>query len=65
MGVATKAASSKKNRTGKWRSFKPVFDKKECKRNYEPIAIGRLERFVADWELSKGVRIPEKEPPTG
>ncbi|HID42947.1 MAG TPA: FAD-binding protein, partial [Archaeoglobaceae archaeon] len=32
---------------------------------YEPIAIGRLERFVADWELSKGVRIPEKEPPTG
>ena len=53
------------NKTGGWRSFKPVFNKKECKRNYEPVAIGRLERFVADWELSKGVRIPEIPEKTG
>jgi len=53
------------NKTGGWRSFKPVFNKKECKRNYEPVAIGRLERFVADWELSKGVRIPEIPERTG
>ncbi len=26
----------------------------------EPVAIGRLERFVADWELEKGVAKPEK-----
>jgi glutamate synthase (NADPH/NADH) small chain len=31
----------------------------------EPISIGRLERFVADWERKKGVDIPEKSPPTG
>ncbi|MBN2288504.1 MAG: NADPH-dependent glutamate synthase, partial [Candidatus Glassbacteria bacterium] len=32
----------------------------------EPIAIGRLERFVADYERESGeVEIPEKAPPTG
>lgn len=31
----------------------------------EPISIGRLERFVADWERKKGVDTPEKCPPTG
>lgn len=31
----------------------------------EPLAIGRLERFVGDWELLNGLRIPEKAPPTG
>jgi len=32
----------------------------------EPVAIGRLERFAADWERDKGgVFIPEKAPPTG
>jgi len=32
----------------------------------EPVAIGRLERFAADWERDKGeVFIPEKAPSTG
>jgi len=31
----------------------------------EPVSIGRLERFVADWEREKGVKIPEKAPSTG
>ncbi len=31
----------------------------------EQVAIGRLERFVADWERSQGVSIPEPAPPTG
>jgi len=32
----------------------------------EPVAIGRLERFAADWERTKGeVTIPEKAPATG
>jgi glutamate synthase (NADPH/NADH) small chain len=26
----------------------------------EPVSIGRLERFVADWERERGVQIPEK-----
>jgi len=31
-----------------------------------PVAIGRLERFVADWELERGeVRMPERAPSTG
>ena len=28
----------------------------------EPVAIGRLERFVADWEQQQGVREPEAAP---
>lgn len=32
----------------------------------DPVAIGRLERFAADWERRKGeVSIPEKAPSTG
>lgn len=30
-----------------------------------PVAIGRLERFVADWELRQGVADPEVAPSTG
>ncbi|MGO8988594.1 MAG: NADPH-dependent glutamate synthase [bacterium] len=32
----------------------------------QPVAVGRLERFAADWERTKGeVAIPEKTPATG
>jgi len=31
----------------------------------DPVSVGRLERFVADWERERGVTIPEKAPPTG
>ncbi|RLB28808.1 MAG: glutamate synthase (NADPH), homotetrameric [Deltaproteobacteria bacterium] len=32
----------------------------------EPVAVGRLERFAADWERAQGeVSIPEKAPSTG
>lgn len=32
----------------------------------DPVAIGRLERFAADWERDKGkVLVPELAPPTG
>ncbi len=31
----------------------------------DPVNIGRLERFLADWEGRNGVQIPEKAPPTG
>jgi len=34
-------------------------------RKGEPVAIGRLERFVADWERSQGVRPPQLPQPTG
>ena len=34
-------------------------------RRGDPVSIGRLERFVADWELKHGVEIPERAPPTG
>lgn len=30
----------------------------------DPVSIGRLERFVADWERARGVKAPEKAPPT-
>jgi glutamate synthase (NADPH/NADH) small chain len=36
-----------------------------CKK-YESVAIGRLERFVADWEAAQGpVPVPDLPPPTG
>ncbi|MBE7555975.1 MAG: NADPH-dependent glutamate synthase [Anaerolineales bacterium] len=36
-----------------------------CKK-YEAVSIGRLERFVADWEAAQGeAPIPELAPPTG
>lgn len=31
----------------------------------DPVSIGRLERFLADWEREKGVDAPEKIAPTG
>jgi len=31
----------------------------------EPTSVGRLERFVADWERQHGYEIPQKCPPTG
>jgi glutamate synthase (NADPH/NADH) small chain len=34
-------------------------------KKYEPVAIGRLERFVADWDLARGMAIPSLPPPTG
>ncbi|MEO0074681.1 MAG: NADPH-dependent glutamate synthase [candidate division WOR-3 bacterium] len=41
---------------------------KECvlRKKMEPVGIGRLERFAADWEAQSGVtEIPPKMPPTG
>ena len=39
----------------------------ECtlKKIGEPVAIGRLERFLADYERKKGVKIPKKPKSTG
>ncbi len=35
-------------------------------RRDEPVAIGRLERFVADWERARGdIQHPDPRPPTG
>lgn len=34
-------------------------------RRCEPVAIGRLERFVADWERHEGVQVPPVPEPTG
>ena len=31
----------------------------------QPVSIGRLERFLADWEREHGFQLPEKAPPTG
>lgn len=31
----------------------------------DPVGIGRLERFAADWEMAHGVEVPEVAPPTG
>lgn len=30
-----------------------------------PVNIGALERFIADWELDKGLKVPPKDAPTG
>ncbi len=30
-----------------------------------PVNIGALERFIADWELERGLKTPQKEAPTG
>jgi len=32
---------------------------------FEPVAIGRLERFCADWELARGAAVPKTAPLTG
>ena len=34
-------------------------------KKFEPVAIGRLERYVADWEMEQGVRTPPRAPSTG
>ncbi|MGQ9700039.1 MAG: NADPH-dependent glutamate synthase [Candidatus Bipolaricaulaceae bacterium] len=34
-------------------------------KKYEPVSIGRLERFAADWEYENGVDLPPVAPPTG
>ena len=34
-------------------------------KKFEPVAIGRLERYVADWEMEHGVRTPPRAPATG
>jgi len=35
-------------------------------KRWEPVAVGRLERFAADWEREHGsVQVPTKAPPTG
>ena len=34
-------------------------------KRHEPVAIGRLERYVADWELGQGVEPPQRPEPTG
>lgn len=31
----------------------------------DPVSIGRLERYLADWERDNGFQIPEKAPSTG
>lgn len=31
----------------------------------EPVSIGRLERFLADWERANGSQAPKEAPPTG
>lgn len=31
----------------------------------DPVSIGRLERFVADWERQRGFNVPDKPPSTG
>jgi glutamate synthase (NADPH/NADH) small chain len=31
----------------------------------DPVSIGRLERFLADWEMKRGSKIPGKTPATG
>ncbi len=31
----------------------------------KPVSVGRLERFLADWEREHGFQLPEKAPPTG
>ncbi len=32
-------------------------------KKFEPVAIGRLEAFIADWEAKRGIKIPEKPKP--
>lgn len=34
-------------------------------KKFEPVGIGRLERFAADWEMKKGVEPPPKVTPNG
>lgn len=38
---------------------------KKLSADAEPVGIGRLERFIADYERNKGVKIPKKTKPSG
>lgn len=64
-GGITEPGTTLAVKTGAWRNFRPVKDEMKCKRGGEPVAIGRLERFVADWEIENGLKIPEKALSTG
>jgi glutamate synthase (NADPH/NADH) small chain len=35
------------------------------RKKYDPVAIGRLERYVADWEMGQGVKTPPRAASTG
>lgn len=35
------------------------------RKNFEPVAIGKLERFLADWERENGISVPEIASQTG
>ncbi len=64
-GGITEPGTTVTIKTGSWRNFRPKRDDSRCKRAGEPVAIGRLERFVADWEIENGLRLPERAKPTG
>jgi glutamate synthase (NADPH/NADH) small chain len=34
-------------------------------KKFEPVGVGRLERFAADWEIKNGIKHPKKTKPTG
>lgn len=34
-------------------------------KKFEPVGIGRLERFAADWEIKNGIKHPKKTKPIG
>jgi glutamate synthase (NADPH/NADH) small chain len=34
-------------------------------KKFEPVAVGRLERYVSDWEIGQGVKTPTRAPSTG
>ncbi|MCK5039610.1 MAG: 4Fe-4S binding protein [Candidatus Aenigmarchaeota archaeon] len=75
MGGITEPASSLKNKTGSWRSKKPVWDKEKCKHcmicvNFCPdMAIatkkkeGKLQRLETNFDYCKGCGICAKECP--
>ncbi len=64
-GGITEPGTTLAIKTGSWRNFRPIKDETKCKRGGEPVAIGRLERFVADWEIENGGKAPERAEPTG
>jgi len=35
------------------------------RKKFEPVGIGRLERFAADWEIKNGIKHPKKTKPIG
>ncbi|MCK5477199.1 MAG: 4Fe-4S binding protein [Candidatus Aenigmarchaeota archaeon] len=75
MGGITKPASSLQNKTGSWRSKKPIWDEEKCKHcmlcvNFCPdMAIetikkdGKLLRIETNYDYCKGCGICAKECP--